>query len=268
MAKGRGTVLPLPDGIPERLEGGYKNELLRYGDVVLRLERSTLERVGWEHDLLRWLDLPEVVAPLAGPELWEDGRIASLFPYIRGTILDRDDPEQRHRLARLLAALHRRGLAWEGGQRPGASSWPERDLVRNDWWDWTVVEHPPVLVRAYEEMTAFLLDPPQLTTGIVHGDVYRGNLRVHEGTIVGMIDWEEARLDWQAWELANAAWEVGERDRFVAAYLAAGGPAETEHLDAFTRFRNVADVLYSLTSKARGEPYSQEYVDHLLRALA
>jgi len=265
MAKGRGTVLPLPDGIPERLDGGYKNELLRYGDVVLRLESSTLESVEWEHRLLAALP-PPAVAPLAGPVEWEDGRIASLLPYVPGRALDRDAPAEREQLATWLAGLHR--AAWDGGQRPGASSWLDRDLVRNDWWDWAIVDKAPVLVDAYERVTAFLADPPPLAVGVVHGDVYRGNVRVHDGRLAGIVDWEEARLDWLGSELANAAWEMRDRDGFVAAYLAAGGPAEVEHLDDLTLLRNVADVLYSLTSKARGEAYSPEYVDFLLAALA
>jgi hypothetical protein len=69
-----------------------------------------------------------------------------------------------------------------------------------------------------------------------------------------MIDWEEARLDGLASELANARWEVckvgdlldaARADAFVAAYVGAGGPAETGHLDMLLRLRNVADVLYS-----------------------
>ena len=175
MAKGRGTVLALPDGNPERLEGGYKNELLRYGDVVLRLTRAPLESVEWEHRLLESLP-PPAVAPFAGPAEWEDGRSASLFPYVPGGPLDRDDPAQRAQLARWLASLHR--VPWEGGQRPGSSSWLDRDLVRNAWWDWELVEKPPVLVRAYERVAAFLADPPPLRVGVVHGDVYRGNVRV------------------------------------------------------------------------------------------
>ena len=31
--------------------------------------------------------------------------------------------------------------------------------------------------------------------GIVHGDFYRGNLLVDDGFIVGLIDWDEARVD-------------------------------------------------------------------------
>lgn len=249
----------------ERLEGGYKNELWRHGDVVLRLTRAPLESVAWEHRLLATLP-PPAVAPLADPELQADGRVASRFPYVPGGPLDRDDPAQRGQVAHWLARLHR--ARWDGGQRPGASSWLDRDLVRNAWWDWELVEKPPELVRAYERVTAFLADPPPLQVGVVHGDVYRGNMRVDAGRLVGIVDWEEARLDWPAAELANAAWELRDRDGFVAAYVAAGGPAETEHLDELVRLRNVADVLYSLTSRARGEPYDLRYVELLLEALA
>jgi len=249
----------------ERLEGGYKNDVVRDGDVVVRLTRAPLESVAWEHRLLGTLP-PPAVAPLADPEPRAGGRVASRFPYVEGGPLDRDDPAQREQVAGWLAALHR--TRWEGGQRPGAAAWPERDLVRNAWWDWEIVEKPTSLARAYERVVAFLADPPPLRVGIVHGDVYRGNMRVDDGRLVGVIDWEEARLDWLASELANAAWEMRDVDGFVGAYVDAGGPAETEHLETLVLLRNVADVLYSLTSKARGEPYDQSHVDVLLGALA
>jgi hypothetical protein len=67
MAKGRGTVLSLPDGSPERLDGGYKNELLRYGDVDLRLTRAPIESVEWEHRLLE--SIVEIARFLADPPL-------------------------------------------------------------------------------------------------------------------------------------------------------------------------------------------------------
>jgi Ser/Thr protein kinase RdoA (MazF antagonist) len=259
MAKGPGTVLPLPDVVPERLTGGYKNELWRYGDVVLRLTRAPLASVEWELELLRTLRLPEVVVPVAGPATWPDGRTALVLPYVAGDYLE--DAEQ---MAAFVADLHR--CTWAGGQRPGAVSWAERNLDVNDWWDWRIVEKPPELVRAYEEMAAFLADPPRFRLGVVHGDVHPRNTRARDGRLVGVIDWDDARLDWQAWELANAAWVFG--PAFVDAYVDAGGPAETDHLDELVRFRNVADVLYSSTSKARGEPYSQEHIDHLLRCFA
>jgi Ser/Thr protein kinase RdoA (MazF antagonist) len=279
MAKGRRTVLPIPDVSAEPLGGGYKNELLRYGEVVLRLETTTLESATWERGLLEFLAarLPEAVVPLAGPVIWSDGRIATALPFVDGVELDREARGERRELARLLARLHVAGLEWTGGQRPGASSWPERDLVRNEWWDWTIVEKPTALVVAYEELVALLADPPRLREGIVHGDIYRANLLVREQHIVGVIDWEDARVDWPAWELANATWEVckvgdvldaARADAFVDAYVDSGGPGETEPLAQLIRCRLVADALYSLTSKARGAAYDQGYVDHLVRALA
>jgi Ser/Thr protein kinase RdoA (MazF antagonist) len=277
-AKGPGRLFRLPDGSPERLEGGYKNELLRYGDLVVRLVETTPESARWEHELLRFLarSAPEVVVPLAEPELAPDGRVATLLPYVDGEQLDRDDEGQRLELAGLLARLHRAGLGWAGGPRPGVPGFADLDLVRNRWWDWELVEKPPVLVRAFEATLDWLFDPPPLAVGAVHGDVYRGNVRVRAGAIVGVIDWEDARVDWPAAELANATWEVckvgdaldPERAAsFLAAYARAGGPGERDFLEPLLRLRLMADLLYSLTSKARGEPYDPRHVEHLLRAL-
>lgn len=263
-AKGPGRVFPLPDTAPQRLAGGYKNELLRYGDVVLRLEDTTLESTRWEHALLRFLSaqVPEVVVPLAGPEPAQDGRVASLLPYVDGEPLDPDDGEQRLELARLLARLHRTGLDWERGPRPGVPGYNALDLARNRWWDWEMVEKPAPLVRTYDAMIEFVSDPPRLVLGAVHGDVCRGNLRVRDGRIVAVLDWEDARVDWPAWELANATWEVckagdaldpGRAEAFLAAYAAAGGPGERGPFPQLLRFRLAADLLYSLTSKARRE---------------
>jgi Ser/Thr protein kinase RdoA (MazF antagonist) len=277
-AKGPGRLFRLPDGSPERLAGGYKNELLRYGDVVVRLEETTLDSARWEHELLRFLarSVPEVVVPLAAPERAPDGRVATLLPYIDGLALDRDDEAQRLELAGLLARLHCAGLHWQGGPRPGVPGFAELDLVRNRWWDWELVEQPRALVHAYEATLDWLFDPPPLAYGVIHGDVCRGNVRVRDGVVVAVIDWEDARLDWPAAELANAAWEVcrvGDAldprrvDPFLAAYAGAGGPGEQGPLEPLLRLRLVADLLYSLTSKARGEPYDPPYVEHLLRAL-
>ena len=145
-------------------------------------------------------------------------------------------------------------------------------------WDVRIIEMPPVLARAYERSREWLAAAPWLGLGAVHGDVYRGNLRVRDGRIRGIVDWEDARVDWPAWELANAAWEVCKdeaRDRldversarFLDAYAAADGPGELGPFDDLLRVRLVADTLYSLTNAARGEPWSPQYVEHLLRAL-
>jgi len=294
VAKGPGTVLPDPDGIaerwglaplgaPETLTGGYKNTLLRCGDVVVRLERADPASVAWEHELLAFLghDVPEVVAPLTARDgstfSRSDGVVVSVLPFVAGEPLDRDDEDQRLQLARLLARLHWVGAAWHR-PRPGRPSFADLDLEVNAWWDWRIVDKPAVLTRAFERARAWLAAAPVLAYSAVHGDIYRGNLRVHDGRIIGLVDWEEARVDWPAWELANATWEVCKdeasdaldpvrADAFLAAYVAAGGPGELEPFDQLLRLRIVGDALYSLTSKARGEPYDAGHVSHLLRAL-
>ena len=42
--------------------------------------------------------------------------------------------------------------------------------------------------------------------GLIHGDYFRGKLC--RGTdVVGLVDFEEARVDWLAFDLASAVWE-------------------------------------------------------------
>ncbi|HEV3408204.1 MAG TPA: phosphotransferase, partial [Gaiellaceae bacterium] len=100
-----------------------------------------------------------------------------------------------------------------------------------------------------------------LTTGVVHGDVFPGNVLVHHGRASALLDWEEADLDWQAYDLAIAAWFFcragAELDRvalarFIAAYRAGGGtvpPAEDDLLVPFIRVKRVLEVLRAPTDR-------------------
>jgi len=269
--------------VAEPLEGGHKNRLLRCGEVVLRIEERDPESVAWEHELTTFLshDVPEVVTPLValdGSTFAEtDGVVVSVLPFVEGAPLDRDDESERLEVARLLARLHWVGRIWKR-PRPDRPAFADLDLETNAWWDVRIIEMPAVLARAYERSRAWLAAAPWLGRGAVHGDVYRGNLRVRDRRIRGVLDWEDARVDWPAWELANATWEVCKdeaRDRldpersarFLDAYAEAEGPGELGPFDDLLRLRLVADALYSLTSAARGEPWSPRYVEHLLRAL-
>ncbi len=257
--------------------------LLRYGDVVLRVEHRDPESVAWEHELTAFLshDVPEVVTPLPaldGSTFAErDGIVVSVLPFVEGGPLDRDDEAQRLEAARLLARLHWVGRAWKR-PRPDGPAFADLDLELNAWWDVRIIEMTPVLARAYERSCAWLAAAPWLTRSAVHGDVYRGNLRVRDRRIRAVLDWEDARVDWPAWELANATWEVCKdqaRDRldpersarFLDAYTEAEGPGELGPFDDLLRLRLVADALCSLTSAARDEPWSRQYVEHLLKAL-
>jgi Ser/Thr protein kinase RdoA (MazF antagonist) len=277
VAKGPGTVLTLPDGIaahwglpplvdPLPLVGGYHNLVLRTGDVVLRVELRKPDSVAWEHELLTWLavEVPEVVAPipaLDGSTFLVAGRhVVSVLPFVaghHGAGLDAAD---------LLARIHVRGAKWpQARPRPDRPSYADLDWESNDWWDWSVVAKPRVLVRAFDRVRAWVASSPPLAVTPVHGDQAQQNVLSRDGHIAGMIDWEWARLDWPAVELASATWAFAEDDvqAFVRAYVAAGGPGEPEVLTEGRRLHLLANALYSLTRGAA----DSSWIDYLLAEL-
>ena len=277
MAKGPRTLLPIPDGIAAHfglleleeavpLEGGYHTTILRAGELVVRIEEREPESVAWEHELLAWLapEVPEVVAPIAAPDgstfLVDGPSVVSLLPYVDGR------PGSAAAFAGLLARVHARGAAWPDARpRPGRPSYAALDWEHNDWWDWTVVAKPPELVRAFEHARAWIDSGPQLFACPVHGDPAAQNTIWRDGRLVGLVDWEWARLDWPAVEVALAAWTFADdgRDEFVAAYLDAGGPGEPTALEEGRRIGLLANALYALT---RGDS-DRAWVAYLLDEL-
>jgi aminoglycoside phosphotransferase (APT) family kinase protein len=128
-----------------------------------------------------------------------------------------------------------------------------------------VVPKPRELVRAFDRVTAWVGAAPPLMVTPVHGDPAQQNVIWRSGRIVGVIDWEWARLDWPALELALAAWTFAEEDvdSFVSGYVAAGGPGEPGLLEEARRLQLLVNALYSLTRGGAGSPW----VDYLLAEL-
>jgi Ser/Thr protein kinase RdoA (MazF antagonist) len=269
-----GLSLPV---VGERLEGGATGALLRAGDIVVRAERIDPESVRWEHRLLRFLaeEIDEVVAPLPaqdGSTFYVDqDRVVSVFPFVDGQSRA-SDASLRQRLPSLLAHLHRRSQAWEvHEQRLGVPAFRERDWERNDWWDWKLVEKTPPLVRAFEELRDWVANAPALEVCAIHGDFHPGNVLSRSGRIVGIVDWQYARLDWPAFELAGIVWDLARepgstavdpavRDAVVSEYGTAGGPGEPESLVSLMRLRALAALLFSLTRAARGQSFNPSFV--------
>jgi Ser/Thr protein kinase RdoA (MazF antagonist) len=144
--------------------------------------------------------VPEVTAPVRTVDgavvAGWEDRVVSVWPYIDGVFLDRHNRDQRTAAAGLLARLHRAGL----------------DLLK---------------------VTGDRLPSGR---GLVHGDFYSRNLLCRQDRIVGIIDWDDVRIErldaelaWVTWELAKApAGDALIDDRaieLVAAYVRAGGPA-------------------------------------------
>jgi homoserine kinase type II len=284
----RASVLRAPEGLlrtlgaryglgglqlGERLTGGYANELYRLasdrGAFALRLDvEPSAPGIAWEHDVVARLaervpEIPVPVKALDGETWFRHGGVAFwLLPFVEGSPADRDD--ERHRLgaARLLARVHAAGLRVP--PRPDVP--PLRRLV----WPHEPTEpladlRPEIdAARAWGiEFVAGLRDHP-LVTGVIHGDFFRGNVLFSGDRAVGLVDWEEATVDWQIYDLANAVWEFCKlpdrrndfdreaANRFVAAYRDAGGtvPLEEDHLLVpFIRVRRIMEVVRAASDR-------------------
>jgi Ser/Thr protein kinase RdoA (MazF antagonist) len=258
----------------ERLTGGYANELYRLESdravfaVRLELEPSPAG-IEWEHAVVTALaaEVPEIPPPvpaLDGKTWFRHGELAVwLLPFVDGVPADRKDEGHRIEAARLLARLHAARL----GVPPRPDVPPLRELV------WPHRPTPEPLrdlaseideARAWGiEIVAGLRNCP-LVTGVIHGDFFRGNVLVVDDRAVGLVDWEEATVDWQIYDLANAVWEFSklkdERDdydraagdRFVAAYREAGGtvpPDEDDLLVPLIRVRRIMEVVRAPTDR-------------------
>jgi Ser/Thr protein kinase RdoA (MazF antagonist) len=275
------VALPPP---VERLVGDGGADLYRVGEVVVRIQRASPESVRWEHTLLGFLaeELEEVVTPLTaldGSTFYvDDGRVVSVFPFVAGEELRSREPLFRRELPAVLARLHRRALAWPvAEQRPGVPSVRERNWETNDWWDLSLVEKTPPLVRAFEELRGWVAGA-DLRVCAIHGDFHTGNVLVCNGLVAGIVDWQYARLDWPALELAGMVWDLawdgkstaidsGLRDEIIAAYVDAGGPGEPSAVAPLMRLESLVSALIALTRAARGLPSDREFTSLLLATL-
>lgn len=250
--------------------GGYHNRLFRWGDFVVRVEEQVPTSVAWEHELVAWLGaaITEVVVPVRAPDdstflLDDRDQVVSLLPYVEGC-------HERVDASGLLARLHQRGSEWPGVRpRPGRPSYADLDWEQNDWWDWAVVPKLPGLVEAFEELRAWVGSRPPIVAVPIHGDFGQENVLVRNGRVVAIFDWEYARMEWAALEVGAAAMRFSPDDPslFVRRYTDAGGPGEVAAVSYGVRMWLLANCLYSLTSAAKGKPWSQDWVDFTLRNL-
>ncbi len=168
----------------------------------------------------------EAVPPLVGSNgeraFLCDGLPVTVWPFVVGEHLDRDDPAQLRQAGHLLARLHRAATIFPGtgdGYIPGrdnaeaaAQLLPDTDL---DEW-----------LRSWHGAGP---------AGWMHGDFFWRNILCRHGKIVGLIDWDEAwwgplvvELAWSVWEFGKSA--LGDAllpDRateFLTAYQQSGGP--------------------------------------------
>jgi Ser/Thr protein kinase RdoA (MazF antagonist) len=279
---------------PERLIGGYANDVYRLGDVVARVapEAATEETLAYEHRLVTALAerVPEVKAPLRaldGSTFWTSGgRLISLWPWIPGRRGERRSRRLRLTAAAVLARIHNAGL--ELGTVPPRPAQPSlRDLDWRSNWMWELEAALSVAPRrgleeAWHE-TAELLRTwraADLAFGPIHSDYFPGNVIAVRGSVIGVIDWDYAKPDWLVWELGRSLWEFAKDKRrhylkperageFLAAYRAAGGPLPREEerlLVPMIRCVRLEEAMRHLTDAAYGRPWDAFYTTHNLRS--
>ena len=186
-----------------------------------------------------------------------EGRAAWLVPFVAGAPADPACARERAEAARALGRLHRAGADLAVARPPhrpplARLAWPPAAVpAQLEEWAAEIAE-----ARAWAiAWVAWLAAQRPLPAGLVHGDLFPGNVLVAQGRVAAVLDWEEARLDWVSWDLAIA---VGtfcadgddvDRDaerEFVAAYRRAGGTARRQDDDLvrpLVRVKRILEVL-------------------------
>lgn len=225
--------------VVRRLGGGNRNDVFAVHGAerfVARRTSRTAAALDWELDLMAFLDAHGFRVPVTVPSA--DGS-RSVNGVVVQTWLEGDGPRGAdwHLVAGELTRLHQVTTGWP--QRPGFAS--TRDLIheqRGGDVDLTVMPH--AAVTACRAAWRAIDDGPM---AVVHGDPGEPNIRMHTGR-VGLLDWDESRVDHVELDLADLPSDglVGDRLRVARtaadAWEAANGwvlePACAPHrLDRF-----------------------------------
>ena len=255
------------DGDAERLHGGEESASYRVGDNVIRIGpdwRDTPE-LEWCYALAAHAarSVPEVPNPRTNTRghhtIRADGRPVSVWPFVEGVWASSANRSHRDQAAELLARLHRALASVSVEQRPVDTSprLPTPDLddaELDEWWsDFLATSRPHQAL---------------------HGDYYRGNILVDDGRFKGLLDWDNAFVGPPAQEVAWASWEwtpaSDEFDleychEFLAAYVAAGGPApavDEKTIAQVVRHRVRWEVAYGRAMRLRGVEHDEDDLEY------
>ncbi|KQS08109.1 aminoglycoside phosphotransferase [Curtobacterium sp. Leaf183] len=190
------------------------------GQVLLKwcIEPSRFPRLAVAADVVAWLGdrgLP-VSAPVpardGSVQVEVDGVSAGLQRVIGGELLDVDDPDAVRSTGRLIARVHDALAACPRHDDVAAvrpAPLPLVDQVTG-WLDGAPSHLPPAALDLLRARLASVPSEP-LPVQVVHGDVRLANVLCADGEVVGLIDFEDLRLDHRVVELARGAVLLGTR---------------------------------------------------------
>ncbi len=199
------------------LDGGNRNavlELRRGGErLVARTSRRSPPSLDWEIRLLEFLAGHGFRVPLVVPAL--DGR-----GHVAGTVVQTwldgsaPGPGDWPAVAETLRHLHQVTGGWP--QRPGHASTREL-LIAERGGDVDLAAMPADAVAICRQAWRGLKGGSE---SVVHGDPGPSNIRVHVAG-VGLLDWDEARVDYSDLDLAELPGSALPPGRLSAARTAA-----------------------------------------------
>jgi len=199
-----------------QLGGGHRSQVYEVGGcgrLVAHRSGRTAAALEWELDLLEFLRGHGFVVPVTVPTA--DGRRSADGVVVQSWI-DGDEPEEGDwpLVVDELVRLHEVTAGWP--QRPGFAA--TRDLlVRDRGGDVDLSLMPPTAAVQCRAAWQALRDVPM---AVVHGDPGRGNVRV-QGRRVGLLDWDEARVDHVDLDLAEIPGSPLAGERLAMAVAAA-----------------------------------------------
>jgi len=180
------------------------------------------------------LPVPYAVADRSGRKLHElKGRPALLQPRLPGQHLTQADAGHCAAVGSMIAELHLAAAHCElQRESERGPSWVLHNASQLLEKRWQVHRHwlAPKLV----ELESWLQDKPELTTTVIHGDLFRDNVLFTGDRISGLIDFHNAATGWALMDLAICAndWCVDRHD--TTGELTLNGQRLGALLDAYT----------------------------------
>jgi homoserine kinase type II len=160
-----------------------------------------------EHLSARAVPTPAPVRTTSGAPFacWR-GEVVSLFPWLSGSTLARGEVTVEHarQVGGALALLHRAGMSFPD-RSPGRYEPDEIDrrlhgIAAGSWADPLLVDAVAVL---RPELAALAAERGgNLPSGVIHGDLFIDNVLFDGGTLVALLDFEQAAWGHLAYDLA------------------------------------------------------------------
>lgn len=178
--------------VESRLSGGRRNAVwaVRIGSrrYAARLSRRSAAALAWELHLLEYLTTAGLYVPRPIPT---NAGVRSIDGVVLFSWIDGDPPASMRDWEHVVVALRQlHDLTRMWPQRPGFCS--TRDLLtQHAGGDVQLDAMPAEAVARCRQTWAAIADYPR---SVVHGDPGASNLRIW-GNRVGLVDWDEARVD-------------------------------------------------------------------------